>query len=93
MVQEEWEKQHVLGILAKTINCETPTEDMEACGTCSSCKAFQDGASLNIYELDAASNNHVDDIRRLIDQVRYTPQTGTYKIYIIDEVHAFSGCF
>ena len=77
-------------ILAKTINCETPTEDMEACGTCSSCKAFQDGASLNIYELDAASNNHVDDIRRLIDQVRYTPQTGTYKIYIIDEVHMLS---
>lgn len=77
-------------ILAKTINCQNPTSDMEACGECDSCKSFQEGASLNIYELDAASNNAVDDIRRLIEQVRYTPQSGTYKIYIIDEVHMLS---
>jgi len=77
-------------ILAKTINCQSPTSDMEACGECSSCKSFDQGASLNIYELDAASNNAVDDIRRLIEQVRYAPQTGQYKIYIIDEVHMLS---
>ncbi|HZH88596.1 MAG TPA: AAA family ATPase, partial [Chitinophagaceae bacterium] len=74
-------------ILAKTINCETPTEDLEACGTCSTCLAFDDNANMNIFELDAASHNSVDDIRSLNEQVRFVPQQGKYKIYIIDEVH------
>lgn len=77
-------------ILAKTINCFQPTEAIEACDQCDSCKSFNDGASLNIYELDAASNNSVDDIRNLIDQVRVAPQIGTHKVYIIDEVHMLS---
>jgi DNA polymerase-3 subunit gamma/tau len=77
-------------ILAKTINCENLQEDGEACGQCSSCKSFQENTSLSIHELDAASNNSVDDIRSLIDQVRYPPQSGKYKIYIIDEVHMLS---
>lgn len=77
-------------ILAKAINCENIGDDFEPCGECGSCKSFQDGASLNIYELDAASNNHVDDIRHLTEQVRYMPQAGKYKIYIIDEVHMLS---
>lgn len=77
-------------ILAKTINCFQPTEAIEACDQCDSCKSFNDGASLNIYELDAASNNSVDDIRNLIDQVRVSPQIGTHKVYIIDEVHMLS---
>ncbi len=77
-------------ILAKTINCENIGTDGEACGTCPSCQSFQDNASLTIHELDAASNNSVDDIRNLIDQVRYPPQRGRYKIYIIDEVHMLS---
>lgn len=77
-------------ILAKAINCENISVDFEPCGECGSCQSFQDGASFNIYELDAASNNHVDDIRHLIEQVRYTPQAGNYKIYIIDEVHMLS---
>ena len=77
-------------ILAKTINCEAKTEEGEACNECSSCKSFNDNASLNITELDAASNNSVDDIRNLVDQVRYAPQAGTHKIYIIDEVHMLS---
>ncbi len=77
-------------ILAKTINCEHPTENMEACNTCESCTSFNDSASMNIFELDAASNNSVDDIRRLVEQVRIPPQSGHYKVYIIDEVHMLS---
>ncbi len=77
-------------ILAKTINCENITASNEACGQCESCKSFQNGNSFSIHELDAASNNSVDDIRSLIDQVRIPPQTGKYKIYIIDEVHMLS---
>jgi DNA polymerase-3 subunit gamma/tau len=77
-------------ILAKTINCQNISEDVEACGQCESCTSFQNNASFNVHELDAASNNSVEDIRNLIDQVRYPPQTGKYKIYIIDEVHMLS---
>ncbi len=77
-------------ILAKTINCFNRTETIEACEECESCKSFNEGASLNVYELDAASNNSVDDIRTLIDQVRIAPQLGTHKVYIIDEVHMLS---
>lgn len=77
-------------ILAKTINCEHISEQAEACGTCESCKSFQQGNSFSIHELDAASNNSVDDIRSLIEQVRIPPQAGKYKIYIIDEVHMLS---
>lgn len=77
-------------ILAKTINCLTPTEDFEACGTCESCVSFQNQGSMNVYELDAASSNSVDDIRNLVDQVRYPPQSGKRKVYIIDEVHMLS---
>ncbi len=74
-------------ILAKTINCEHLTPDGEACDACTSCKTFNAGTSLNIHELDAASNNSVDDIRTLTEQVRFAPQAGRYKVYIIDEVH------
>lgn len=74
-------------ILAKTINCTNRTAECEACNECESCRSFNEGASLNIYELDAASNNSVDDIRELIDKVRIAPQLGTHKVYIIDEVH------
>ncbi|MBE9667219.1 DNA polymerase III subunit gamma/tau [Mucilaginibacter boryungensis] len=77
-------------ILAKTINCENLQPNGEACGECSSCKSFQNGNSFNIHELDAASNNSVDDIRNLIDQVRIPPQGAKYKVYIIDEVHMLS---
>jgi len=77
-------------ILAKTINCFNITAQTEACDQCESCKSFNEGASLNVYELDAASNNSVDDIRNLVDQVRFAPQLGSYKIYIIDEVHMLS---
>lgn len=77
-------------ILAKTINCENLQANGEACGVCPSCTSFQNGNSFNIHELDAASNNSVDDIRSLIDQVRIPPQAGRYKIYIIDEVHMLS---
>jgi DNA polymerase-3 subunit gamma/tau len=77
-------------ILAKTINCTNLTEQHEACGVCESCKSFQNGNSFNVHELDAASNNSVDDIRSLIDQVRIPPQAGKYKVYIIDEVHMLS---
>lgn len=77
-------------ILAKVINCKNVTEDTEPCGTCSSCTSFNDSASFNIFELDAASNNSVDDIRNLIEQVRFAPQAGKYKVYIIDEVHMLS---
>lgn len=77
-------------ILAKTINCENPTADMEACGVCSTCASMKDSASFNVFELDAASNNSVDDIRELTNQVRFAPQHGRYKVYIIDEVHMLS---
>jgi len=77
-------------ILAKTINCFNRTENIEACDQCDSCVSFNTGNSLNVYELDAASNNSVDDIRNLIDQVRIGPQLGSYKVYIIDEVHMLS---
>jgi DNA polymerase III subunit gamma/tau len=77
-------------ILAKTINCTNKTESTEACSMCESCTSFQSGQSLNVYELDAASNNSVDDIRQLVDQVRFAPQLGKYKVYIIDEVHMLS---
>jgi len=77
-------------ILAKTINCTQPTADGEACNTCNSCVSFDAGTSLNIHELDAASNNSVDDIRELVEQIRFSPQAGKYKVYIIDEVHMLS---
>jgi DNA polymerase-3 subunit gamma/tau len=77
-------------ILAKTINCENISENIEACNECVSCKSFNENASFNVHELDAASNNSVDDIRRLVDQVRFAPQLGEYNIYIIDEVHMLS---
>jgi len=77
-------------ILAKTINCENLQPDGEACNSCNSCKSFNDGISLNIHELDAASNNSVDDIRSLVEQVRFAPQAGKYKVYIVDEVHMLS---
>ncbi len=77
-------------ILSKTINCEKPTKEGEACDKCQSCLSFNDGASMNYFELDAASNNSVDNIRDLVDQVRFVPQTGKYKVYVIDEVHMLS---
>ncbi|HEX8529731.1 MAG TPA: DNA polymerase III subunit gamma/tau [Cytophagales bacterium] len=77
-------------ILAKTINCQNLTPETEACNSCDSCRSFNGNASFNVHELDAASNNSVDDIRNLVDQVRYPPQAGRYKIYIIDEVHMLS---
>ena len=77
-------------IFAKTINCLTPTSEHEACNQCESCAAFNEQRSFNIHELDAASNNSVEDIRSLIDQVRIPPQIGKYSVYIIDEVHMLS---
>lgn len=77
-------------ILAQTINCLNLGEDIEACGTCSSCEAFKKNNSINVLELDAASNNSVDNIRNLIDQVRIPPSDGRYRLYIIDEVHMLS---
>ncbi len=77
-------------ILAKTINCENRTAEGEACNSCNSCVSFDNGTSLNIHELDAASNNSVDDIRSLVEQVRFAPQGGAYKVYIVDEVHMLS---
>ncbi len=77
-------------ILAKTINCENQTKDGEACDKCQSCISFNDGASMNYFELDGASNNSVDNIRDLVDQIRFVPQTGRYKVYVIDEVHMLS---
>ena len=76
-------------IFAKAINCLHP-EGAEACNTCESCRSFNDGRSLNIHELDAASNNSVEDIRSLIEQVRIIPQVGRYSVFIIDEVHMLS---
>lgn len=77
-------------IFAKTINCLTPTADGEACGQCEACRAIEDGSSFNIVELDAASNNSVDDIRNLTDQVNIPPTIGKYRVFIIDEVHMLS---
>ncbi|MCM1162865.1 MAG: DNA polymerase III subunit gamma/tau [Muribaculaceae bacterium] len=77
-------------IFAKTINCLNPTADGEACNECDSCRAFNDGNSMNIIELDAASNNGVDDIRQLVDQVQTPPSTGKYRVFIVDEVHMLS---
>ncbi|MBM6857827.1 DNA polymerase III subunit gamma/tau [Caecibacteroides pullorum] len=77
-------------IFAKTINCMSPTANGEACNQCESCRAFNEQRSYNIHELDAASNNSVDDIRQLVEQVRIPPQIGKYKVYIIDEVHMLS---
>jgi DNA polymerase III subunit gamma/tau len=77
-------------ILAKAINCTNPPEDGEACNACESCVTFNEGRSLNIHELDAASNNSVEDIRKIIDQVRYVPASGKKSVFIIDEVHMLS---
>ena len=77
-------------ILAKTINCQNISDNIEACNTCESCTSFNESISFNIHELDAASNNSVEDIRNLVDQVRVPPQVGKYKVYIIDEVHMLS---
>ncbi|PLK45006.1 DNA polymerase III subunit gamma/tau [Emticicia sp. TH156] len=77
-------------ILAKTINCQNLREDISPCNECESCRSFNNNASFNIHELDAASNNSVEDIRNLTDQVRFPPQSGKYKVYIIDEVHMLS---
>ncbi|MCH4018074.1 MAG: DNA polymerase III subunit gamma/tau [Prevotella sp.] len=77
-------------IFAKTINCEHPTQDGEACNQCESCKAFNEKRSYNIFELDAASNNSVEDIKKLMEQTRVPPQIGKYKVFIIDEVHMLS---
>ncbi|MCQ2283773.1 MAG: DNA polymerase III subunit gamma/tau, partial [Bacteroidales bacterium] len=78
-------------IFAKALNCLQPTEDFEPCNECDSCKAFNDSASFNVFELDAASNNSVDDMRSLVEQVQIPPQGAKYKVYIIDEVHMLSG--
>ena len=77
-------------ILAKTINCQNLTSEGEACNTCDNCLQFEKGTSFNVHELDAASNNKSEDIRELIEQVRYAPPSGKYKVYIIDEVHMLS---
>lgn len=77
-------------IFAKAINCENPTADGEACNECESCKAFNEGRSMNIFELDAASNNSVENIKTLMEQTLIPPQTGRYKVFIIDEVHMLS---
>ncbi|MCM1521657.1 MAG: DNA polymerase III subunit gamma/tau [Muribaculaceae bacterium] len=77
-------------IFAKTINCQNPTPDGEACNQCDSCRSFNDGNSMNIIELDAASNNGVDDIRQLVDQVQTPPSNGRYRVFIVDEVHMLS---
>jgi DNA polymerase-3 subunit gamma/tau len=77
-------------ILAQSINCLTPVDGVEPCGTCGPCKSFRESSSFNVYEIDAASNNSVEDIRALTEQVRFPPQAGKYKVYIIDEVHMLS---
>ena len=77
-------------IFAKALNCDNPTPDFEPCNECESCKAFNASASFNVYELDAASNNSVEDIRALVEQVRLAPVGAKYKVYIIDEVHMLS---
>lgn len=77
-------------ILAKTINCDNPSAEGEACNECPSCNAFNEGTSLNVFELDAASNNSVEDIRSLVEKVRFAPEPGKHKVYVIDEVHMLS---
>ena len=77
-------------IFAKAINCENPPKEGEACNECESCKAFAEGSSYNIFELDAASNNSVENIKTLMEQTRIPPQVGRYKVFIIDEVHMLS---
>jgi DNA polymerase III subunit gamma/tau len=77
-------------ILAKTINCDKPSAEGEACNACPSCNAFNEGTSLNVFELDAASNNSVEDIRSLVEKVRFAPEPGKHKVYVIDEVHMLS---
>ena len=77
-------------IFAKAINCMSPTEDGEACNQCESCQAFNEQRSYNIFELDAASNNSVENIKALMEQTRIPPQVGKYKVFIIDEVHMLS---
>jgi DNA polymerase-3 subunit gamma/tau len=77
-------------ILAKTINCANNTDENEACGTCINCTSFDESSAMNVFELDAASNNSVENMRELIEQVRFAPQMGKYKVYIIDEVHMLS---
>lgn len=77
-------------IFAKTINCNNPTEQGEACNECESCQSFNEGRSYNIFELDAASNNSVENIKTLMEQTRIPPQLGRYKVFIIDEVHMLS---
>ncbi len=77
-------------ILAKTINCDKPSADGEACNECPSCNSFNEGTSLNVFELDAASNNSVEDIRSLVEKVRFAPEPGKHKVYVIDEVHMLS---
>ena len=89
-VRAVWVKQRVPALFAKTINCLAPQENGEACDHCESCQAFNEQRSYNVYELDAASNNSVDDIRELIEQVQVPPQLGKYKVFIIDEVHMLS---
>ena len=78
-------------IFAKALNCQNLTEDCEPCNECESCRSFNNSASFNVFELDAASNNSVEDIRALVEQVRIAPQGAKYKVYIIDEVHMLSG--
>ena len=82
-------KTTVAKILAKAVNCEHPI-DGEPCGECETCKSITEGSSLNVIEIDAASNNGVDNIREIKEQVQYSPATGKYKVYIIDEVHMLS---
>ncbi len=77
-------------IFAKTINCQNPTPQGDPCNECASCRAFNENRSLNIIELDAASNNSVDDIRSLVDQVQIPPTDGRYRVFIVDEVHMLS---
>ena len=83
-------KTSLARILAKTINCDNLSANQDSCDKCVSCTSFNENNSFNIHELDAASNNSVDDIRKLVDQVRFAPQVGEYNIYIIDEVHMLS---
>ncbi len=87
---EAWGKPQWRAFLQKAINCEHLTADGEPCNECESCRAFNEQRSLNIIELDAASNNSVDDIRQLIDQVLIPPVTGKYRVFIVDEVHMLS---
>lgn len=83
-------KTSVAKLFAKAVNCENPREDGSPCGECAVCKAVQDGSSLNVIEIDAASNTGVQNIRDIIDEVSYPPTEGKYKVYIIDEVHMLS---